>query len=303
MQPPRKQSSTSTRIHWRAFVEIENEDGTTSRQGVIAQHTVIGRSPNLPIMLDHDTVSRRHAELFCDPFGRWWIRDLGSTNGTTVNGERVVERVLQPGDLLGIGDMRMRFQLGLSPDSPTHGGQQPTRLAEPTESPASSSQSSWVKSLSEIASPQISAAHLAMIMELSRKLLNTEDESARLSLLAELMVSEGFHGVTCMALRVQPSKPIEVLSGPHRPSHVADEPPYISKGVLMQVAATGEPALGSNLPEQGAALELTISADVVPLAAVASPLGRDGDAMSILYVNLPPHYGRAEWLALISLAE
>src|SRR5690349_7895403 len=100
MTPPRKQSSTSTRIVWRAFVEIENEDGSTSRQGIVSQHTLIGRAPNLPIILDHDTVSRRHAELFCDPFGRWWIRDLESTNGTTVNGERVTERVLSPGDRL-----------------------------------------------------------------------------------------------------------------------------------------------------------------------------------------------------------
>lgn len=304
MQPTRKQSSTSTRLVWRAFVEIENEDGTSTPRGLVGQHTVIGRSPNVPLMLDHDTVSRRHAEIFTDPFGRWWLRDLNSTNGSSVNGERIDERVLQHGDRIGIGDLRMRFKVGLSPDS--------SRTKEPTPAPIRAkprdgAEGSWVKSLSEIASPQISAAHLALVTGLSRKLLNTEDAPSRLSAISELMVSEGFHGVMSMALRLRasgtlPTSP-EIISGPHHAAgSPADEPPYISRGVLNQVVSTGEPALGSNLPEKDASLELTISADVVPLAAAASPLGREGDAMDVLYVTLPPHYGRAEWLALIALA-
>lgn len=306
-QEPRSKSSVSTRITWRAYVDVENEDGTVARQTFIGQHTVIGRSPGLPIMLDHDTVSRRHAELFCDPFGRWWIRDLGSTNGTTVNGERVVERVLQPGDHVGIGDLRLRFHLGLSPESARD--KEATELPKPrltdTEEhlPPLSSPSSWVKSLSQIEAPQISAAHLSMIMSLSRRLLSLEDPSERLASLCELAVSTDFHGVTAMGLRARPGEPTQVMSGPHRPPHVPkDEPPYVSRGVLRQVIETGEPALASNLPQGGASLELTISAEVVPLSAVACPLGREGDATDILYVTLPPHYGRAEWLALLSLA-
>lgn len=307
MQPNRKQSSTSTRLVWRAFVEIENEDGTTTPRGLVGQHTVIGRSPSVPLMLDHDTVSRRHAEIFCDPFGRWWLRDLGSTNGSSVNGERVEERVLQHGDRIGIGDLRMRFKVGIQPDSNRTKDPAPKSNGPVALRPRDGGEGSWVKSLSEIASPQISAAHLSLVTGLSRRLLNTEDVQARLAMIGELMVSEGFHGVTSMALRMKlggtlPVIP-EILSGPHRAVGTPeDEPPYISRGVLGQVVATGEPALGSNLPEKDASLELTISADVVPLAAAASPLGRDGDTMDVLYVTLPPHYGRAEWLALIALA-
>jgi len=36
---------------------------------------IIGRQADTDVMLEHPAVSRRHAELFCDPFGRWWIRD------------------------------------------------------------------------------------------------------------------------------------------------------------------------------------------------------------------------------------
>lgn len=304
-QDPRK--STSTRVAWKAYVELEAEDGSIERQTFIPAHTVIGRSPGLPISIDHDTVSRRHAEVFCDPFGRWWIRDLGSTNGTSVNGERIVERVLQPGDHLAVGDVRLRFHLGLTPESarekdPVIQPKQRVREAEDSIDAHSSGQS-WVKSLSQIDAPQISASHLSMIMTLSRRLLSLDDPAERLTSLCELAVSTSFHGVLAMALRVPPGEDPEVLSGPHRPPHVPqDEPPYVSRGVIRQVIETGEPALASNLPEGGASLELTISADVIPLAAVACPLGRNGDAVDVLYVTLPPHFGRAEWLALLSLA-
>ena len=50
------------------------------------------------------TVSRRHAQLrFRD--GKWVLRDLGSTNGTTVNGVRVGRCELLPGDRLGLGEL------------------------------------------------------------------------------------------------------------------------------------------------------------------------------------------------------
>ncbi len=313
-QPPqRKQSSTSTRIVWRAFVEVENEDGTTTRQGVVAQHTVIGRSPTLPISFDHDTVSRRHAELFSDPFGRWWIRDLGSTNGTTVNGERVAERVLQPGDRLGIGDMRMRFRLGIDSDVNQPPSPSP-RVAESTQL-SISRHPSWVKSLSEVATPQISASHLSRVMELSRKLLNQEDLNLRRAALCELMISESFHGASAMVLSLRGDEPVAILSGPHTPSNVTQSPnlPHIRRDVLSQVAGTSEAAVGSERTsgsQPPPAQSWQRPASIAPpqndgspaLSAVASPLGLDGDLLTVLYVNLPPRYGNPEWLALIALA-
>ncbi|MEM1032507.1 MAG: SpoIIE family protein phosphatase [Myxococcota bacterium] len=64
---------------------------------------VIGRNADAHICLDHETVSRNHAELICGPFGQWWIHDLESTNGTYVNGSTVQDRVLNPGDEIRVG--------------------------------------------------------------------------------------------------------------------------------------------------------------------------------------------------------
>src|SRR5205823_6874542 len=48
----------------------------------------IGRLPSCEIILDDASVSRRHAEVFYSEAG-WLVRDLGSTNGTFLNGTRL----------------------------------------------------------------------------------------------------------------------------------------------------------------------------------------------------------------------
>jgi Nif-specific regulatory protein len=69
----------------------------------------VGRSPKNRIVLADDLSSRDHAELaFAE--GEWYVRDLGSTNGTKVNG-RVVrgDQALEPGDRVQFGSTRFRF--------------------------------------------------------------------------------------------------------------------------------------------------------------------------------------------------
>ncbi|MCX5193697.1 FHA domain-containing protein [Streptomyces sp. NBC_00249] len=69
----------------------------------------IGRDPGNGLRLSHDTVSRAHAELSLRD-GTWILTDLGSTNGTTVNGRRVTgSAVVRDGDQVGFG--RMAFRL------------------------------------------------------------------------------------------------------------------------------------------------------------------------------------------------
>lgn len=65
----------------------------------------IGRGDDCDLVLDEATVSRRHALLRRTPQG-WDLRDLGSTNGTRVNGWRVERAALHPGDELALGVTR-----------------------------------------------------------------------------------------------------------------------------------------------------------------------------------------------------
>ncbi|MEV6476943.1 DUF1707 and FHA domain-containing protein [Streptomyces sp. NPDC051657] len=70
---------------------------------------LIGRDPANGLRLNHETVSRLHAEL-SGQNGRWVLRDLGSTNGTCVNGQRLVGSIpVRDGDQVSFG--RMSFRL------------------------------------------------------------------------------------------------------------------------------------------------------------------------------------------------
>lgn len=74
--------------------------------------TVFGRSPDCDVTLPDEGISSRHFEIALGPDGRFVVRDLGSTNGTLVNGERIAgERTLEPGDRLLAGHTPMRFLL------------------------------------------------------------------------------------------------------------------------------------------------------------------------------------------------
>jgi hypothetical protein len=69
---------------------------------------VIGRDYECDLRLTHDSVSRRHAML-TSVEGQWMVVDLGSTNGTRINGWRLqVQTPLRPGDVLDLGTQRLR---------------------------------------------------------------------------------------------------------------------------------------------------------------------------------------------------
>jgi pSer/pThr/pTyr-binding forkhead associated (FHA) protein len=67
---------------------------------------IVGRVGEVDIVLDNPLVSRRHAEITVGPDGVS-VRDLGSTNGTFVNGERVTEADLRAGDRLSFGGVTL----------------------------------------------------------------------------------------------------------------------------------------------------------------------------------------------------
>mgnify|MGYP003333136822 CR=1 FL=1 len=73
-------------------------------------HYVVGRHLECDIVISDSNVSRRHAEFVCA--GRDVIvRDLGSTNGTKVNGVLVKgDQLLQHGDVIGFGTAQVRFE-------------------------------------------------------------------------------------------------------------------------------------------------------------------------------------------------
>ncbi|MFN8232844.1 MAG: FHA domain-containing protein [Actinomycetota bacterium] len=71
--------------------------------------TSVGRAPESDVFLDDVTVSRRHAQILRRPDGSFSVSDLGSLNGTYVNGEQVDETRLAGGDEVQIGMFKLMF--------------------------------------------------------------------------------------------------------------------------------------------------------------------------------------------------
>jgi hypothetical protein len=84
--------------------------GDGRRNVLSGSRVVLGRSREADIVLQDPNVSRRHAELRRDE-GGWQVVDLGSTNGIKVNGRRVDNQPLRPGDQITIGVTDLTFEL------------------------------------------------------------------------------------------------------------------------------------------------------------------------------------------------
>ncbi|MFE1907937.1 FHA domain-containing protein [Streptomyces gardneri] len=75
----------------------------TSVRPLPAHSIRIGRAPDNDVVVADLVVSRRHAELRARPDGTYWIHDLGSHNGTFLNGRRVDDARVTADDIVGIG--------------------------------------------------------------------------------------------------------------------------------------------------------------------------------------------------------
>jgi hypothetical protein len=80
------------------------------RVSVGTEPLVIGRLPECDVVLADSNVSRRHAELRRKGDGVF-VTDLGSTNGTRVNGTPVREQLLTSGDEVSVGSTRLIFEM------------------------------------------------------------------------------------------------------------------------------------------------------------------------------------------------
>jgi pSer/pThr/pTyr-binding forkhead associated (FHA) protein len=73
--------------------------------------TVVGRDDDCDVRLDHRSISKLHC-ILVKTDGLLLLRDLGSTNGTRVNGQRVRRAALLPNDLLTIANLRFQVKFG-----------------------------------------------------------------------------------------------------------------------------------------------------------------------------------------------
>ena len=85
-------------------------DLTTNRSFPITKaQIVMGRALSSDIAIEDLNVSRTHAEIRREGAGAWSVADLGSTNGTLVNGRHIASTMLQEGDRITVGTTTFLF--------------------------------------------------------------------------------------------------------------------------------------------------------------------------------------------------
>lgn len=80
--------------------------------------TTIGRGPQCEVSITDPRVSRAHAQVVADG-DTATIRDLGSSNGTFVNGRRVKQQALRHGDVLSLGGCEIRYLVSVRLSQPS----------------------------------------------------------------------------------------------------------------------------------------------------------------------------------------
>ena len=129
--PPEQRSADNVRgENGSACSRLVSIGSSDSREYPLDKQTVaIGSHPSNDVVLDDTTVSRRHATIACTP-GSFELADLGSTNGTFVNGGRVRKPIaLKRGDEIKFGSVRFAFiAVGDPIPAPTRAPRAPSRL-------------------------------------------------------------------------------------------------------------------------------------------------------------------------------
>ncbi|WP_296194079.1 DUF3662 and FHA domain-containing protein [uncultured Microbacterium sp.] len=99
------QTPTAGEMAWRPALVI---DGRTHQ--LAGSRTVVGRGSDADITIDDTGASRKHVEILWDG-ERALVRDLGSTNGTTLDGVKFQQASLAPGSVIRIGRTELTFQV------------------------------------------------------------------------------------------------------------------------------------------------------------------------------------------------
>jgi hypothetical protein len=138
---------------------------------------LIGRSSDLDMVLVEDMVSRKHARIGMQG-EQIWIEDLGSTNGTFVNGEKIKKARLKEGDRVLIGTSILKL---ISGDAPREGMDAKRELENVAQARRTSQQRTMSGSIEEVPLPD-----LLQLFGTSKKsgvlVIRTEDDVGRIHL-------------------------------------------------------------------------------------------------------------------------
>ena len=257
---------------------------------------LIGRDPKGDGVLESSRVSRQHARLFRDPFGRWIVEDLDSQRGVVIGEERVQACAVLPGQRITIGPYTLKIlePLERHPAADGSASRVNVSVGEAGDIQAVDEESDEPKPLSRV-----------WLAELTRIVDRMEELTAPRELYPEVCRCLAT-GPSTAALVVRLSRSQQQV--PSTPEVVAchlggkagssSEPRvpnlHLSRRVLEAVRSKNQPVMAKSVHTADSFSTLTVEDEQTPRAVFCAPVSDGQNLVDVLYLDTPFDDGAVE---------
>ncbi|MHC4754336.1 MAG: ATP-binding protein [Planctomycetota bacterium] len=246
----------------------------------------LGRDPNCDIKLDDKGVSRNHARIYQDTFGRWIIEDLGSHNGVLINGQRIEAQALLPAQKINISHFTLSFSEGS--DLQTAQGISAKTTIPVVDKGLGENIVSYRTDRAAVLSPDL----MQHLNELTSNLLKLSSPSQ-------------LYSQVCLSLAEMLDTPVAIIRLPQPPDLLPKQPEilacnfgmdvlnkpqisnlHLSKRVLDAVRMKDVPVMASSGPSPEKHLALTIVDEISPHIVFAARVNDSSETVDTLYMDI-----------------
>ena len=248
----------------------------------------LGRGTKCDVVLDHSNVSRVHARISQDPFGRWIIEDMESYNGVLINGQRIKAQAILPNQEISIHP----FILHLSeiPDELTGTGSLLRTTVSVIDKGMEEDIVSYKASPATVLSPDL-MRHLNEFTGSLLKLSGPSDLYSQACLSLARMFNTLVTIVRLPQGNESMSGQLEILAcnlGPNTTdiSMLQTSSLHLSKRVLDAVRKTEVPVMASSGPSSDGNLVLTVVDTHKPHIVFAARVNDLGEAIDAIYIDI-----------------
>jgi signal transduction histidine kinase len=250
--------------------------------------TTLGRGASCDIMLNDEGVSRLHARIFQDPFGRWIIEDLESETGVFLEGKRIKAHVISPWHEIVISNLTLYLKETSDQDASSG-----TSMRSATAVVDEEANEDIVSYKTEQA-PVLSPALMQQLNEFTAGLLDLSSPS-ELYMHACQRLAEILN--TLVAIVRLPSKPLPLPESPdvlacHFESRESSADVleattlHFSRRVLDAIRSDDTPVMASSFPDGQDGMMLTVIDTKKPHLVYSARVNDLGDAIDALYVDI-----------------
>ncbi len=280
------------------YLMIRGVDGQAQARPLDMRRSVsIGRSASADVQLEHEHISRLHARIDCGPDFVWRIVDLGSRNGTWVDGRAIDQPVeLADRQLIQLGPFDLWIQGTSESDAQPPGHTTMQRLVEPAYDEDYTSLQPANKSVAGIELSVLDSLHA-----LTLSLAQTDDAAGRMQAVCRFVVGQGNRVSYAAVLGVRPGKAeFETVHVLHASPTNTKDSPYLSRTLIRNVLRERKPKFLATSPTHTLSQPMLSIAQSGPMSAFACPM-LDVPDSPLLYVLYGAESFDPYWQSLLQL--